>query len=144
MQPHKNLSINLSATDSRTWSSSTAKPESFSSTQTGELTVTLNPLPSIYLFGTYTINAQTHRKTQTAQSVGGSWSPFRGGALLLNSSYRENIDNNGNKDNAIVQSLRWNIRAGWYLDLSYLISTDNTVTRSTSTNIFTTAMRLSF
>lgn len=144
MQPHKTLSINLSATDSRAWSASAAKPETFSATQTGDLSVTFNPLPSIYLFGSYTINAQTSRKTQTAQSVGGSWAPFRGGALLLNTSYRESIDNNGNKDSAIVQSLRWNIRSGWFLDVSYLISKDTTTTRTTNTNVFNTAMRLSF
>jgi len=144
MQPHKNLSINLSASDSRAWASSAGKPETFSSTQTGDLSVTFNPLPSIYLFGSYTINAQTSRKTQTAQSIGGSWSPFRGGALLLNTSYRENIDNSGNKDSAIVQSLRWNIRSGWFLDVSYLISKDTTTTRTTDTHVFNTAMRLSF
>src|SRR6185369_8103123 len=82
MQPHRNLSINLSASDSRAWSSTTGKAESFSTTQSGDLSVTFNPLPSIYLFGSYTINAQTSRKTQTARSIGGSWSPFRGGALL--------------------------------------------------------------
>ena len=119
-------------------------PETSSSTQTGDLTVTFNPLPSIYLFGSYTINAQTNRKTQTARSIGGSWSPFRGGALLLNTSYRENIDNSGNKDSAIVQSLRWNIRSGWFLDLSYLVSKDATATRTTNTQVFNTAMRLSF
>lgn len=144
LQPHKNLSINLSASDSRAWSSATGNPESFSSTQTGDLSVTFNPLPSIYLFGSYTINAQTSRKTQAARSIGGSWSPFRGGALLLNTSYRENIDNNGNKDSAMVQSLRWNIRSGWFLDVSYLISKDITTTRTTDTQVFNTALRLSF
>ena len=144
MQPHKNLSINLSASDSMAWSSMEGSPETSSSTQTGDLTVTFNPLPSIYLFGSYTINAQTNRKTQTARSIGGSWSPFRGGALLLNTSYRENIDNSGNKDSAIVQSLRWTIRSGWFLDLSYLVSKDATATRTTNTQVFNTAMRLSF
>lgn len=144
MQPHRNLSINLSASDSRAWSSRTGKPESFSSTQTGDLAVTFNPLPNIYLFGSFTVNAQTSRKTQTTQSIGGSWSPFRGGALLLNTSYRESIDNSGNKDSAIVQSLRWNIRPGWYLDVSYLMSDDATATRTTSTDVFNTALRLSF
>lgn len=144
MQPHRNLSINLSASDSRAWTSRTGKPESFSSTQTGDLAVTFNPLPNIYLFGSFTLNAQTGRKTQTTQSIGGSWSPFRGGALLLNTSYRENIDNNGNKGSAIVQSLRWNIRSGWYLDVSYLMSDDATATRTTATDVFNTALRLSF
>ena len=144
LQPHKNLSVNLSGSDSRAWSSGTDKPVSSSSTQTGDLAITFNPLPNIYLFGSYTINAQTSRKTQTARSIGGSWSPFRGGALLLNTSYRENIDNSGNKDSTTVQSLRWNIRSGWFLDLSYLMSTDTTTTRTTDTQVFNTALRLSF
>ena len=144
MQPHRNLSINLSASDSSAWSAAAGKPESFSATQTGDLEVTFNPLPNIYLFGSYTINAQTSRKTQTARSIGGSWSPFRGGTLLLNTSYRESIDNSGNKDSNIVQSLRWNIRSGWFLDISYLISRDATETRETDTQVFNTALRLSF
>ncbi len=143
IQPHKNLGINLSASDSRAWSAIASKPESFSTTQTGDLSVTFNPMPNIYLFGSYTINSQTSRKTQTAQSIGGSWAPFRGGSLLLNTSYRENIDNSGNKDSTIVQSMRWNIRSGWFLDVSYLITNAATTTRTTDTQIFNTALRLS-
>ena len=144
MQPHRNLSINLSVSDSSSWSAAADKPKSFSTTQTGDLTVTFNPLPNIYLFGSYTINAQTSRKTQNARSIGGSWSPFRGGTLLLNTSYRENIDNSGNKDSNIVQSLRWNIRSGWFLDVSYLISKNTTATTETDTQVFNTALRLGF
>ncbi len=144
LAPHKTLSINLSVTDSETWSSSNGKPETSSATQTGDLTATYNPLPAIYLFGSYSINAQTNRKTQTAQSIGGSWSPFRGGALLLNTSYRENLDNSGGKDSAFVQSLRWNIRSGWYLDVSFLISRNTVTAQTTDTQVFNTALRLSF
>ena len=143
LTPHNTVSINLSASDSETWASATGKPETSSSTKTGDLTATYNPLPAVYLFGSYSINAQTSRKTQTAQSIGGSWSPFRGGALLLNTSYRENIDNSGNKDSAFVQSLRWNIRSGWYLDVSYLISKNLATSQKTDTQVFNTALRLS-
>ncbi|NTV48431.1 MAG: hypothetical protein HGB32_06700 [Geobacteraceae bacterium] len=143
LTPHKTVSINLSASNSETWASATGKPETSSSTKTGDLTATYNPLPAIYLFGSFGINAQTSRKTQTAQSIGGSWAPFRGGALLLNTSYRENIDNSGNKDSAIVQSLRWNIRSGWYLDVSYLISKNSATSQETDTQVFNTALRLS-
>lgn len=142
--PHKTLSINLSASDSRAWSSSADKPETTSSTQTGDLSATYNPLPGIYLFGSYTINAQKDRKTQTAQSIGGSWSPFRDGTLMLNTSYRQNIDNSGNKDTSIVQSLRWNIRSGWFLDVSYLITTGTTTSQTTDTQAFNTSLRMSF
>ncbi|HEY3307055.1 MAG TPA: hypothetical protein VGJ93_01245 [Desulfuromonadaceae bacterium] len=142
--PHKTLSINISISDSRAWNSSSNKPETSFYTQTGDLTVNYNPLPNIYLFGAFTINAQKDRKTQTAQSIGGSWSPFRGGALLLNTSYRENIDNGGNKDRTAVQSVRWNIRAGWFLDVSYLITTSTTTSKTTDTQVFSTSLRMSF
>lgn len=101
-------------------------------------------MPGIYLFGSYTINAQKNRKTQTTQSIGGSWSPFRDGALLLNTSYRENIDNSGNKDKTMVQSLRWNIRSGWYLDVSYVLTNGTSTTQTTDTQIFSTSLRMSF
>ncbi len=143
LTPHKTVSINLSASDSENWASGAGKPETSSATRTGDLTATYNPFPAIYLFGSYVINAQTNRKTQTAQSIGGSWSPFRGGALLLNTSYRENIDNSGNKDSSFVQSLRWNIRAGWYLDVSYLTSKNSVTSQKTDTQVFNAALRLS-
>ena len=143
LTPHKTVSINLSASDSENWASSSGKPETSSATRTGDLSATYNPFPAIYLFGSYVINAQTNRKTQTAQSIGGSWSPFRGGALLLNTSYRENIDNSGSKDSAFVQGLRWNIRAGWYLDVSYLMSRNSVTTQKTDTQVFNAALRLS-
>ncbi len=142
--PHKTLSINLTASDSRAWSTSADQVETTSATQTGDLSVTFNPLPGIYLFGSYTINAQKNRKTQTTQSIGGSWSPFRDGALLLNTSYRENIDNSGNKDKTMVQSLRWNIRSGWYLDVSYVLTNGTSTTQTTDTQIFSTSLRMSF
>ena len=142
--PHKTLSINLSISDSRAWTSGINRPEESFNTQSGELSVNYNPLPNIYLFGAYVVNAQKGRKTQTAQSIGGSWSPFRGGAILLNTSYRENIDNSGNKDRTGVQSLRWNIRSGWYLDVSYLISTNSSLSRKTDAQAFSTSLRMSF
>ncbi len=142
--PHKSLSINLTASDSRAWSTSADQVETTSATQTGDLSLTFNPLPGIYLFGSYTINAQKNRKTQTTQSIGGSWSPFRDGALLLNTSYRENIDNSGNKDKTMVQSLRWNIRSGWYLDVSYVLTNGTSTTQTTDTRIFSTSLRMSF
>lgn len=144
MVPHKTLSINLSASDSRSWSTKADLPEIISATQTGDLSATFNPLPSIYLFGSYTINAQKNRKTQTTQSIGGSWSPFRGGALLFSTSYRENIDNSGNKNRTIVESLRWNIRSGWFLDVSYLIDMGTAASQTTDTQVFSTSLRLSF
>jgi hypothetical protein len=142
--PHKTVSINLTASDSRSWSILPNLPETDSATQTGDLSVTYNPLPSVYLFGSYTINAQRDRKTLTTQSIGGSWSPFRDGALLFNTSYRENIDNSGNKDRTIVEGLRWNIRAGWFLDLSYLIDMGTATSQTTDTQVFSTSLRMSF
>lgn len=142
--PHKTVSINLSISDSRAWTSGQNKPDESFSTQTGDLSINYNPLPNIYLFGSYVVNAQKGRKTQTAQSIGGSWSPFRGGALLLNTSYRENIDSSGNKDRTGIQSLRWNIRSGWFLDTSYLITTSTTLSRKTDSQAFSTSLRMSF
>lgn len=142
--PHKTLSINLTASESQAWTTTVDKPKTSTSSQTGELTVTFTPVPSIYLLGSYTIYAQSGKKTQTIRNLGASWSPFRGGSLLLNSSYRESLDNMGNKDSNIVQSLRWNIRSGWYLDVSYLISTNTATTQKTDTNAFNTSLRMSF
>ena len=142
--PHKTLSINLSISDSRAWTADANQPEESFSSQSGDLSINYNPLPNIYLFGSYVVNAQKGRKTQTAQSIGGSWSPFRGGALLLNTSYRENIDSSGNKDRTGVQSVRWNIRSGWFLDVSYLITTNTSLSRKTDSQAFSTSLRMSF
>lgn len=142
--PHRTLSVNLTASDSHAWSADRLKPASATSSQILELYVNYNPVPAIYLFSTSTINAQSGRKPQNIQSFGGSWSPFRGGTLLLSSSYRESFDSNGNKDSSLVESLRWNIRSGSFLDISYLISSGQVGSQKTDTNVFSTTLRMSF
>lgn len=142
--PHRTLSVNLTATDSHTWSSDRNRPDSAASSQIVELYLNYNPVPAIYLFSTSTINAQSGRKPQNIQSFGGSWSPFRGGTLLLSSSYRESFDSNQNKDKSLVESLRWNIRSGTYLDISYLISSGQTGFQKTETDVFSTTLRIGF
>jgi len=102
-------------------------------------------LRSVYLFGGLSFVAQNDRETQYTRNIGGSWAPFRDGALLLNISYRESIATvSEEKDRNLVGSLRWNIRSGSYLDVSYLISKNSSLSQSSDTQTFSTSLRLSY
>jgi len=145
LQPHPTLSVNLSFSDSRQWLSGGGKPDQFTYTRLGDLSGTFNPLRSVYLFGGLSFVAQNDRETQYTRNIGGSWAPFRDGALLLNISYRESIATvSEEKDRNLVGSLRWNIRSGSYLDVSYLISKNSSLSQSSDTQTFSTSLRLSY
>lgn len=143
LQPHKSVGINMSLTNSQGWTTGGGKPDQYTFTRTGDFSLTYNPIQSIYLFGGYTLNAQNGRELLTTQNFGGSWSPFRDGALVLNVSYREALDN-VTKERTLTQSVRWNIRPGSYLDVSYLITSSDGSTQNSDTQSFNTSLRMSY
>lgn len=132
MQPHPSLTFTLSFSDSRAWSSGGGKPDSSTSSQGATMSATYSPFPSLYLFGELGYSAEKGRPSQQTSTVGGSWAPFRGGALVYNVSYRESYSSSGDqKDGTLSNSLRWNIRSGTSLDCSHQL-TDSTSSFSAS------------
>jgi len=143
LTPHKSVGINLSGSDSRSWTSGGGQQDNNSFTRAADANISYTPFRGLFLFGGYTISAQSQLPTQTAQSFGGSWSPFRDGALLLNISYRESIQNDGTKDRSLSNSLRWTIRQGTFLDLGYQVSSGSAPDQKTEAQTFSALLRIS-
>ena len=144
--PHRTVSINIGVADQESWASGgdTRDDNKTSYNRSLDATITYNPVQAIYLFGTFNIVAQSQQKTQTAQSIGGSWSPFKDGALQLNVSYREGIQADGTKDTTFTNSAHLTIRPGMFLDLSFLIATSNGATQKNDTQSLSSSFRASF
>jgi hypothetical protein len=103
------------------------------------------PFSSLHLFAGLGVAEQSGTDASITQNYGGSWSPFRDGALLFNVSYNESISSDGNQRTRIVSpSLRWNIRSGWSLDVSYSFLTTTSSTEETESSNINTALRIIF
>jgi hypothetical protein len=144
--PHRTVSFNFGASDQENWSSGgdTRADSRTSYNRSIDATITYNPIQAVYLFGSINIVAQSHQKTQTAQSIGGAWSPFRDGALQLNISYREGIQADGTKDTTFTNSAHLTIRPGMFLDIAYLIATSAGVTQKNDVQSLSSTFRASF
>jgi len=63
----------------------------------------------------------------------------------LSFSYNEAYNSSANqKDRTIVPSLRWNIRGGSYLDVSYLYLKSTSVSQSSDSRTFSSTLRFAF
>lgn len=144
--PHRSMSINIGASDQESWASGgdTRPDNKVSYNRSVDVTVSYTPLQTVYLFGAFNIVVQSHQKTQTAQSVGGSWSPFRDGALQLNISYREAIQADSTKDRTFTNSAHLIIRPGMFLDLSFLMASSDGVTQKSDVQSLSGSFRASF
>lgn len=144
--PHRVMSINIGASDLESWSSGgdTRADSKSSYNRSIDAAITYNPVQAIYLFGTVNIVAQSNQKTQTAQSIGGGWSPFRDGALQLNVSYREAIQPDGTTDKSFSNSAHLTIRPGMSLDISFLVSSSSGVTQKSDNQSLSSSFRASF
>ncbi len=144
--PHRTISINIGVADQESWSSGgDTRPDSRTSyNRSLDATITYNPLQAVYLFGSFNIVTQSTQKTQTSQSVGGSWSPFRDGAMQLNIAYREAIQPDSTKDKIFTSSVHFIIRPGTYLDVSYLIATSSGLIQQTDNQSLAASFRASF
>lgn len=79
-----------------------------------------SPLPALQLSGGVSRITKGERPT-TLASFGGNLSMFPGGTLVLRFSHSESLDTAADGvTRSTTPSLRWNIRAGWALDLAYL------------------------
>jgi hypothetical protein len=144
--PHRTMSINIGATDSENWASGgdTDSDNRSSYNRSIDATITYNPLQAVYLFGTFNMIIQSKQKIQTAQSIGGSWAPFRDGALQLNVSYRETIQADGTKETSFSNSIHLTIRPGMALDISYLISTSSGIMQNNKNQSLSSSLRANF
>jgi hypothetical protein len=140
--PNPKLTLNINYAGTNTKQSGGGTIDQDKTTQRGDVGVSFTPVPAIYLNATYGVQTETDRDRVEVQSYGGSWAIFRDGALQLNITYSETISPTTNeKFRSFSPSLRWNIRPGSYLDISYLSSHSESVT-VTNADFTTIAARL--
>jgi hypothetical protein len=145
LTPNPKLSINLNyAVSNNKYSGGSSAPPTTTSHR-GDLSVSYNPVRSIYLFGSLGIFAETDRDTTRTHNFGGSWGILRDGSLQLNFSYNENFNQaNNQKERTIVPSLRWNIRPGSHFDVSYFISRNTSDIQEADFTSLSALLRIGF
>jgi hypothetical protein len=120
--PNRNLTLSLSGQDNESWQSGGGQPSKKSYNRTATASATFRPLEAVYLTGGYSIFMQNDVDTVTLQNYSISWSPFRGGDLQFSFAFLQSYDSGQDeKSTNISPTLRWNIRPGSTLDVSYNI-----------------------
>ncbi|WP_157698792.1 hypothetical protein [Geobacter sp. DSM 9736] len=143
--PHPKANINLSVSGKKEWSAGGGLPDTTSYKQDNEISFTLTPFRSAYLFGSLAVTTETDKKTQLIRTLGGSWAPFREGNLLYNISYNESAASQGSQETrSLVNSLRWYFRSSSYFDLSYLITRSSSTTQQIDSYSLNAAARFTF
>ena len=119
--PHRTLTFNLSYQYQYVTQSGGPVPPSAASYGNATAAFTWTPVPALFLSGSVSRIMQPVNPT-TLVTGSASFSPFQGGALLLRASYNETLDTFNQIDQRTLSpSLRYVIRAGWFLDASYTL-----------------------
>lgn len=143
--PNQQLSINLGYSGSKNTQSGSTATNPSTLSQRGDLSIAYTPLQNLYFFGSWAMEMQTAKPTTISQSLGGSWGILRDGSLQLNCSYTESSYTVANEKNkTFIPSLRWNIRPGTFLDLSYILTLFKSDTQSSDTQSISASLRISF
>lgn len=120
MVPNKDFTLGVSYQDSTAEHTGGGQPSATSFIRSASASATYRPFAAVYLVGGYSIYMQNDRPNVTLINYGVNWSPFSGGDLQLSTNYTESLTSTGNeKVTTYGPSLRWNIRSGSSLDLSY-------------------------
>lgn len=108
-------------------------PEQTTENERVDGNATFTPFPALYLSATVSRLIKGARPT-TLATLGGSFSPFPDGTVLLRASYTESLDTAQNqKDGVGSAGGRWNIRPGLFLDLNYSLIDSSSIVGSTHT-----------
>ncbi|MFZ3208228.1 MAG: hypothetical protein WA140_05285 [Geobacteraceae bacterium] len=144
--PNRNLTLSLSYQDQASKQSGGGKPDTSTFTRTATATASYRPFEAIYLTGGYILSMQNDRADETLQNYGVSWSPFRGGDLQFSFYYNESLSSTGNqKVKNLSPSLRWKIRPGATLDVSYSMQqTKSELSGSTDVRAVNAQLRIAF
>jgi len=113
-------------------------------TRAGEADLTITPLKTLYLFGSYRIEKSTSSPDRNILNYSLNWSPFPDGTLHLTFYYNETIRSDDSKDRSIVPSLRWYFTLRSYLNLSYENIKSENATQTTKSDIYSGTVRVSF
>jgi hypothetical protein len=147
--PNTTVTINIIYNGTGTKSTGGDTPGgSTSSIQAWETNVSIVPVRTVYLFGSYRVEDQDQgggKSRRTIQNYTANWSPFPDGTLHLNLFYVETIRSEDDaRERSIVPNLRWNMTPRSHLDLSYQWLKTESVVQTTENRVASATIRLSF
>lgn len=144
--PNRKVTVNLIYAGSTTErSGGVLEEEETDYTRRGEVTLTITPVSTLYLFGSRAVVWQSNQEKRTIQRYSATFSPFPDGTLQFNFFYDEELQSQFNqKQRIITPSLRWNITPRMSLDLSYSAISDDSDVSSTDTHVFSSDLLVSF
>jgi hypothetical protein len=143
--PNRKVSLTLLFDETRTVTSGgDLIGEITTYTRAGEADLSITPVQSVHLFGSYRIEESTESANRNILNYSLSWSPFPDGTLHLNFNYNETIRTDDTKERSIVPNLRWYVTPRSYLNLSYQRLKSETPALTTESDIYSGTVRVSF
>jgi hypothetical protein len=145
--PNQKVTLNLLYNGSTTTTSGGDLAEERKDyTRAGEANLSVYPLQTLYLFGSFRVEKTTTGPSRNILNFSGNWAPFPDGALHLNFFYNENVETNGVDSRTITPSLRWYFTQSKssYLDLSYQNLKTESAALTTFSRIYSGTVRISF
>lgn len=113
-------------------------------TRAGEADLAITPVPTVYLFGSYRIEQSTTTARRDILNFTVNWSPFPDGTFHMSFFYNETVRSDDSQERSIVPSLRWYFTTRSYLNLSYENLKTESPTLSTSSNVYSGTVRITF
>ena len=143
--PYQTLTLTLDYSYTKTDQTGGGMPDSSATTQRGDLTVSYNPLRTLFLVARIEVISEADKDTITTQNYGLNWSPFPDGNLQFRFFYNENLTSGeGGKERIIGPGLRWNITRRSFLDLSYQKIESQSGSQKTDSNLFSANLKIFF
>jgi len=134
-QPHRTLTLSGTFAHSDSVSSGNGSPRLAQATNRVDGTLSFNPVPALYLAGTVS-RLVTDGAGRTLANATGSFSPFPGGDLQFTLSYTETYQEPNLLSRLIVPTIRWNLRPGTLITVSYTVLDTTGLGTGTHTRTF--------
>jgi hypothetical protein len=144
IRPHSTMTWNFFCSADQSERSGGVQPESSTSTRRARGSVAWNPLSAVNLFASAEVVDQETGST-TLYNWSLNWSPFRDGTLQASFAYNESLrPQQDGSDRVVSPSLRWEMRQGTFLNLSYALVKSKTGTQETETGLFSANLQANF
>lgn len=147
--PHRVMTFNLtySGTSTKT-NGGEITGQRKDTTDAWEAGLSLTPVQTVYLFGSYRIeNVEQggNGERRNMRNFIANWAPFPDGTVHFNFYYNESfLSENKTRNRSIVPSLRWNVTARSYLDLSYQNVKTESMLLTTDTRVVSGTVHIGF
>jgi hypothetical protein len=142
--PNKKVTLTLLYNGTTTVTSGGGLEETTNYTRTGEADLSITPVQTVYLFGSYRIENSTTSPSRNILNYSLNWSPFPDGTLHLTFYYTETIRTDNSEERSIIPSLRWYFTPRSYLDLSYENLKVQNPALTTLSNVYSGTVRITF